>query len=140
MYKLRFCSQKEWRKCIFQQSGDLSFKMFSFAVHLGDTSWRQWTKQTVKKLNLWGETAVDKSAWIKACSDKYLWGISYEYLSWWLEPTKEETVRLCLCHTIFIEFQSFIYVMLYAIWYHLYNLKNVKNTRGGVMILVNNIL
>ena len=23
-----------------------------------------------------------------------------------------------------------------AIWYHLYNLKNVKNTHGGVLILV----
>ena len=27
-------------------------------------------------------------------------------------------------------------VMRYAIWYHLYNLKNVKNTHGGVLILV----
>ena len=27
--------------------------------------------------------------------------------------------------------------MLYAIWYHLYNLKNVKNTHGGVLLLVN---
>ena len=23
-----------------------------------------------------------------------------------------------------------------AIWYHLYNLKNVKNTHGGVLILI----
>ena len=36
--------------------------------HHGDTSWRQWTKQTVKKLNLCGATVVDKSAWIKAWS------------------------------------------------------------------------
>ena len=28
------------------------------------------------------------------------------------------------------------YVMRCAIWYHLYNLKNVKNTHGGVLILV----
>ena len=27
-------------------------------------------------------------------------------------------------------------VMFYAIWYHLYNIKNVKNTQGGVLILV----
>ena len=27
------------------------------------------------------------------------------------------------------------YVVRYAIWYHLYNLKNVKNTHGGVLIL-----
>ena len=26
--------------------------------------------------------------------------------------------------------------MRYAIWYHLYNLKNVKNTHGGVLLLV----
>ena len=26
--------------------------------------------------------------------------------------------------------------MCYAIWYHLYNFKNVKNTYGGVLILV----
>ena len=29
-----------------------------------------------------------------------------------------------------------IYVMFCAIWYHLYNLKNVKNTHGGVLLLV----
>ena len=28
------------------------------------------------------------------------------------------------------------YVVRCAIWYHLYNLKNVKNTHGGVLILV----
>ena len=27
-------------------------------------------------------------------------------------------------------------VMRYAIWYHLYNLKNVKNTHGGMLLLV----
>ena len=26
--------------------------------------------------------------------------------------------------------------MRYAIWYHLHNLKNVKNTHGGVLLLV----
>ena len=29
-----------------------------------------------------------------------------------------------------------LYVMRFAIWYHLYNLKNVKNTHGRVLILV----
>ena len=29
-----------------------------------------------------------------------------------------------------------IYVMFCAIWYHLYNLKNVKNTHGGVLLLI----
>ena len=27
------------------------------------------------------------------------------------------------------------YVMRYAIWYHLYNLRNVKNTHGEVLLL-----
>ena len=29
------------------------------------------------------------------------------------------------------------FVMCWAIWYYLYNLKNVKNTHGGVLILEN---
>ena len=29
-----------------------------------------------------------------------------------------------------------LYMMRCAIWYHLYNLKNVQNTHGGVLILV----
>ena len=28
------------------------------------------------------------------------------------------------------------YMMRWAIWYHLYNLKNEKNTHGGVLLLV----
>ena len=33
----------------------------------------------------------------------------------------------------------FIYVVHCAIWQHLYNFKNVKNTHGGVLILVTKI-
>ena len=29
-----------------------------------------------------------------------------------------------------------VYVVHWTIWYHLYNLKNMKNTHGGVLILV----
>ena len=29
-----------------------------------------------------------------------------------------------------------LYIMLCAIWYHLYNLENVKNTHEGVLLLV----
>ena len=28
-----------------------------------------------------------------------------------------------------------IYMMRQAIWYHFYNLRNVKNTHGGVLLL-----
>ena len=57
------------KKCIFQQSTDLNFEDFPFGVYHGTTQWSHWTKQTVKKLNLWGKTAVHKSAWIKTWSD-----------------------------------------------------------------------
>ena len=30
----------------------------------------------------------------------------------------------------------FVYVMLCAIWHHLYNLKNVENTHSGVLLSV----
>ena len=35
-----------------------------------------------------------------------------------------------------LKFTLKLYVMRCAIWYHLYNLKHVKNTHGGVLILV----
>ena len=31
---------------------------------------------------------------------------------------------------------NFIYVMFSAIWYHVYNLNNVNNTHGGVLLFV----
>ena len=34
------------------------------------------------------------------------------------------------------EIENVLNVVHCAIWYHLYNLKNVKNTHGGVLILV----
>ena len=44
-------------------------------------------------------------------------------------------------HILFLQKQvgssnTGLYVMFCAIWYHLYNLKNVKNTYGGVLLLV----
>ena len=35
-----------------------------------------------------------------------------------------------------VETYSLTYVMCLAIWYHLHNFKNVKNTHGGVLLLV----
>ena len=29
-----------------------------------------------------------------------------------------------------------LYLMLYAIWHHLYNLKHMENTHGGMLLLV----
>ena len=54
-------------KYILQRSTDLNSKNISFGVYHRATPRSHWTKQTVKKLNLWGrKTAVDKSAWVKA--------------------------------------------------------------------------
>ena len=38
---------------------------FSLWINHESTSRKLLTKQTVKKLNLWGKATVDKSAWIK---------------------------------------------------------------------------
>ena len=39
-------------------------------------------------------------------------------------------------HDFIYFFENKIIVMFCAIWYYLYNLKNVKNTHGGVLLLV----
>ena len=44
--------------------------------------------------------------------------------------------RLVIHNTYMRSFQYKILNMHWAIWYHLYNLKNVKNTYGGVLLLV----
>ena len=38
----------------------------------------------------------------------------------------------CLIYSHDLNLRLKPYVMRYAIWYHLHNLKNVKNTHGGV--------
>ena len=70
MFKLCFCSQKECWKCIFWQLGVFNFKNFSFTVYPGNTSWRQWTKQTVKKLNLWKDNGCRKK-WLDKSLDTW---------------------------------------------------------------------
>ena len=70
--KINKIPRKIGEKCIFQQSGDLNLKHFPFGVYHGAMSWSHWAKQTLKKLNLWRKTAVDKSAWIKTCLYKHL--------------------------------------------------------------------
>ena len=61
-------------KCIFQRSADLKFKNFPFRIHNGATPWSHWTKQTVKKHNLWGK----KKGCRQKCLDKSL---RYEYMN-----------------------------------------------------------
>ena len=53
------------------------------------------------------------------------------------------TLSINICSQVFqnsdgesIEINQTPYVMRCAIWYHLCNLKNVKNTHGGVLLLV----
>ena len=59
--------KKNPRKMHFPVISIPKFKKFYLGVYLGPTPRSHWTKQRVKKLNLWGNKAVDKSAWIKAC-------------------------------------------------------------------------
>ena len=42
-------------------------------------------------------------------TDRYSWGISSEYLPGLPEPAEGEIIRLRLCDTIFIKFESCIY-------------------------------
>ena len=49
-------------------------------------------------------------------------------------------VRLLLTLLYLVASLIFLYVMLCMIWYLLYNLKNVKHTHGGVLLLVINTL
>ena len=56
----------------------------------------------------------------------------------WLEDIVKHTVFfhwLSLIQYVFI-IQHYVFMMLSAIWYHLRNLKNVKNTHGEALILV----
>ena len=43
---------------------------------------------------------------------------------------------LCMKGLIHLNSMFVSYEMLCAIWYHLYNFKNVKKTHGGVLLLV----
>ena len=49
---------------------------------------------------------------------------------------KNNCERLCLRHQKCIKEPVYVFLMLCAIWCHLYNLKKVKNTHGGVLILL----
>ena len=51
---------------------------------------------------------------------QYSCGISYEYLPGWPESNEREIIRLCLCHTIFINFK---------VMYH--KLKKCLNSRSS---------
>ena len=48
----------------------------------------------------------------------------------------EHHLKMSVFPGFFIIGQFLRYVIRYAIWYHLYNLKNVTNTHGGVLLLV----
>ena len=51
-------------------------------------------------------------------------------------PVLSLETRSLMNSSIYQNQNRWTFVMRCAIWYHLYNLKNVKNTHGGVLILV----
>ena len=59
----------------------LNFKNVLFGVHHGATPRSHWTKQTVKKFNLWGKTAVKKSVWIKAWKKEMLQAFTCNFIT-----------------------------------------------------------
>ena len=82
--------RKIHEKYIFQRSTDLNFKNFPFNLYYRATAQGNWTKQTVKKLNLWGKTARHKSTWIRA------WHLTYSFnLTNW-------PFTILLIHLVFI--------------------------------------
>ena len=48
----------------------------------------------------------------------------------------EQSRRIDFHKRTFNPFRAFKPEMLCTIWYHLYNLKNLKNTHGGVLLLL----
>ena len=48
----------------------------------------------------------------------------------------EELIAAPLSFILLFLQNAFAFVMFCAIWYYLCNLKNVKNTHGGVLLLV----
>ena len=65
----------------------------------------------------------------------------------WYLPTKPPKISYCregsLSHLMLLLHEKInviywflVYVVRFAIWYHLYNFKNVKNNHRGVLILV----
>ena len=68
-----------------------------------------------------------------------LWFLIYFQIWWcWIVAMYKTTQVQVSSIWTFVKYDhnASIYVMLWAIWYHLYNLKNVKNTHGGVLLLV----
>ena len=59
-------------------------------------------KLVLKKLQHMRHMREGKSLFEKTHPFKYC---SYEYLPWWPEPAEKEIIRLCLCHTIFVNFK-----------------------------------
>ena len=60
--------------------------------------------------------------------------INVRYISFRTSPTmiKGNSLDNFRVRTLFL---IITYELLYAVWYHLYSLKNVKNTYGGALLL-----
>ena len=66
-------ARKTQDKGILKQSADLDFTNFPFVVYHMTTPQNYRTKQMVKKLNIWWNTAEDKSASIKSWIGNHLY-------------------------------------------------------------------
>ena len=63
----------------------------------------------------------------------------HSFLRIWSQLLKKslmENFIFCAVMVLHSFYGKEVYVMRCAIWYHLYKLKNLKNTHGGVLLLV----
>ena len=80
-----------------------------------------------REITIWKKNKTKLDQWLRLIFPKrfphpyqYSCGISYEYLPGWPELNEREIIRLCLCHTIFINFK---------VMYH--KLKKCLNSRSS---------
>ena len=77
------------------------------------------------------EKDVNSNFFAQLCiPQKMLWRLLYDSISW--------QVSICkgLYRFVTTKLDKYIFETLCAIWYQLYNLKTVKNTHGGVLLLL----
>ena len=98
-----------------------------------ENTWSKF-KKTIKNIIWAGAPAnfciLNQKIWLLLSSTSLS-----KYIYWYTDIIKYYNSFSSHCSAFDVAFAG-LNVMLCAIWYHLYNLKNVKNTQGGVLLLV----
>ena len=92
----------------------------------------------IERIYVWFQSAVDFST-------KLVYSIfAFQQKNWTKNRQQDDTGHMGVFHYSYWKLSQncykilcfFSYVMPCTIWYHLYNLKHVKNTHGGVLLSV----